>query len=94
MLPGVRQAIDVAPFGELADPRILAELAAEAEAKGWDGFFVWDHIRYRAPVREVLDPWIALAAVACATSRRADRADGDAGLTPPGAEAGQGDGHA
>ncbi len=69
MLPGVKRAIDVAPFGELADPRVLADLAAAAEAKGWDGFFVWDHVAYRAPVREVIDPWVALAAVACTTSR-------------------------
>jgi len=66
---GLRQAIDVPPFGELADPRVLAELAAAAEERGWDGFFVWDHIVYRAPVRSVADPWVALAAVACATSR-------------------------
>jgi alkanesulfonate monooxygenase SsuD/methylene tetrahydromethanopterin reductase-like flavin-dependent oxidoreductase (luciferase family) len=65
----VKQAIDVGPFDELADPRILAALAAAAEDRGWDGFFVWDHIRYRAPVRAVADPWVALAAVACATSR-------------------------
>jgi alkanesulfonate monooxygenase SsuD/methylene tetrahydromethanopterin reductase-like flavin-dependent oxidoreductase (luciferase family) len=65
----VRRAIDVAPFGELADPRVLAGLAAAAEERGWDGFFVWDHILYRAPVRAVADPWVALAAVACATSR-------------------------
>ena len=62
-------AIDVAPFDELADPRLLAELAATAEERGWDGFFVWDHIVYRAPVQAVLDPWVALAAIACATSR-------------------------
>ena len=62
-------AIDVAPFDELADPRLLAELAATAEERGWDGFFVWDHVVYRAPVRAVLDPWVALAAIACATSR-------------------------
>jgi alkanesulfonate monooxygenase SsuD/methylene tetrahydromethanopterin reductase-like flavin-dependent oxidoreductase (luciferase family) len=67
--PGLRQAIDVPPFGELADPRVLAGLAAAAEERGWDGFFVWDHIVYRAPVRAVADPWVALAAVACATSR-------------------------
>src|SRR5260221_4437535 len=66
---GLRQAIDVPPFGELADPRVLAGLAAAAEERGWDGFFVWDHIVYRAPVRAVADPWVALAAVACATSR-------------------------
>jgi alkanesulfonate monooxygenase SsuD/methylene tetrahydromethanopterin reductase-like flavin-dependent oxidoreductase (luciferase family) len=65
----VKRAIDVGPFGELADPRVLASLAARAEDLGWDGFFVWDHINYRAPVRAVADPWVALAAVACATSR-------------------------
>jgi len=65
----VKHAIDVAPFGELADPRVLAELAIAAEERGWDGFFVWDHVVYRAPVRAVADPWVALAAVACATSR-------------------------
>jgi alkanesulfonate monooxygenase SsuD/methylene tetrahydromethanopterin reductase-like flavin-dependent oxidoreductase (luciferase family) len=61
--------IDVAPFGELADPRVLAELASAAEESGWDGFFVWDHIVHRSPARAVADPWVALAAVACATSR-------------------------
>jgi alkanesulfonate monooxygenase SsuD/methylene tetrahydromethanopterin reductase-like flavin-dependent oxidoreductase (luciferase family) len=65
----VKRAIYVSPFGELADPRVLAELAVGAEERGWDGFFVWDHIVYRAPVRAVADPWVALAAVACATSR-------------------------
>ena len=69
MLDGLRQAIDIPPFGELADPRILAELAAAAEERGWDGFFIWDHVVYRAPVRAVADPWVALAAIACATSR-------------------------
>ena len=65
----MKHAIDVPPFGELADARVLAELAAAAEERGWDGFFVWDHVAYRAPVRAVADPWVALAAVACATSR-------------------------
>jgi alkanesulfonate monooxygenase SsuD/methylene tetrahydromethanopterin reductase-like flavin-dependent oxidoreductase (luciferase family) len=40
----VKHAIDVAPFRELADPRVLAELAIAAEERGWDGFFIWDHI--------------------------------------------------
>jgi alkanesulfonate monooxygenase SsuD/methylene tetrahydromethanopterin reductase-like flavin-dependent oxidoreductase (luciferase family) len=65
----VKHAIDVPPFGELADPRALAELAVAAEERGWDGFFVWDHIVHRSPAKEVADPWVALAAVACATSR-------------------------
>ena len=41
-----RRAIFVAPFGELSEPRVLARLAAEAEAAGFDGFFLWDHIVY------------------------------------------------
>ena len=64
-----RRAIYLAPFGECADPRLLAELAARAEARGWDGFFLWDHVAYRAPVQAIVDPWVALAAIACATSR-------------------------
>ncbi|MFZ0088162.1 MAG: LLM class flavin-dependent oxidoreductase [Solirubrobacteraceae bacterium] len=62
-----KRGIFVAPFDELADPSVLAELAGGAEARGWDGFFLWDHVRYRSPVRAVLDPWVALAAIACAT---------------------------
>jgi alkanesulfonate monooxygenase SsuD/methylene tetrahydromethanopterin reductase-like flavin-dependent oxidoreductase (luciferase family) len=65
----VKHAIDVPPFGELADPRVLAELAIAAEERGWDGFFVWDHIVHRSPAKAIADPWVALAAVACATSR-------------------------
>jgi alkanesulfonate monooxygenase SsuD/methylene tetrahydromethanopterin reductase-like flavin-dependent oxidoreductase (luciferase family) len=65
----MKHGIDVPPFDELADPRVLAELAVAAEQRGWDGFFVWDHVVYRAPVQAVVDPWVALAAVACATSR-------------------------
>ncbi len=65
----MKHAIDVGLFGELSDPRVVAELASAAEERGWDGFFVWDHIAYRAPVRAVADPWVTLAAVASATSR-------------------------
>ena len=65
----MKHAIDVGPFNELADPRVVARLAARAEERGWDGFFVWDHIVYSPPVRAVADPWVTLAAVACATSR-------------------------
>jgi alkanesulfonate monooxygenase SsuD/methylene tetrahydromethanopterin reductase-like flavin-dependent oxidoreductase (luciferase family) len=64
-----RRGIFVAPFDELADPRRLAGLAAEAEQHGWDGVFVWDHIRYSPPAEAVADPWVALSAVACATER-------------------------
>ena len=63
-----RRAIFVAPFGELSEPRVLARLAADAEAAGFDGFFLWDHIVY-TDVAKVADPWVALAAIACATER-------------------------
>jgi alkanesulfonate monooxygenase SsuD/methylene tetrahydromethanopterin reductase-like flavin-dependent oxidoreductase (luciferase family) len=62
-----KRAIFLPPFDQLADPRVLVELAEAAEERGWDGFFLWDHIAYRAPVRAVADPWIALAAIAGAT---------------------------
>src|SRR3954452_15145247 len=64
-----RRGIFVAPFEELYEPALVAELAARAEARGWDGFFVWDHVAYREPVRSVADPWVTLAAVAVPTSR-------------------------
>lgn len=56
-------------FDELADPSLVADLAAEAEAAGFDGVFVWDHIRWREPVVAVADPWITLAAMASATTK-------------------------
>lgn len=64
-----RHGIYLAPFDECSDPRLLAELAREAEARGWDGFFLWDHVAYRPPVQALADPWVALAAIACATDR-------------------------
>ena len=89
----MKRAIDVGLFGELADPRVAPRLAARAEERGWDGFFVWDHIAYRAPVRAVADPWVTLAAVACATSLVRIGALGHPSVAPPGTQGGQGDGH-
>jgi alkanesulfonate monooxygenase SsuD/methylene tetrahydromethanopterin reductase-like flavin-dependent oxidoreductase (luciferase family) len=64
-----KRGLFVAPFDELMDPTALADLAAIAERRGWDGLFLWDHIAYREPVQAVADPWVALAAIACATER-------------------------
>lgn len=64
-----KRGLFIAPFDELVDPRLHAELARRAEAAGWDGFFLWDHVTYREPVRAVADPWVALAAIASATNR-------------------------
>ncbi|MCC6791787.1 MAG: LLM class flavin-dependent oxidoreductase [Thermomicrobiales bacterium] len=56
-------------FGPFADPMALAELGREIENAGWDGMFLWDHIAWADnPGMGVVDPWIALAAVADATS--------------------------
>ena len=63
-----RRAIFVAPFGELSEPRVLAALAAETEAAGWDGFFLWDHMVY-TDVTRLADPWVSMAAIASATER-------------------------
>ncbi|MBF6202346.1 LLM class flavin-dependent oxidoreductase, partial [Nocardia cyriacigeorgica] len=40
----LRYGVYLPPFGELSDPRVLAELAVEAESSGFDGVFVWDHV--------------------------------------------------
>ncbi len=48
---------------------MLLELGQAAEAAGWDGFFVWDHIAYRRPGGPVVDPWVVLGAVAATTER-------------------------
>jgi len=66
---GLRSALWLPIFDDLADPLAVARLAGEAEEAGWHGFFVWDHLSWRAPVREVADPWITLAAAATATER-------------------------
>lgn len=49
----------VLPWG---DARTIADLAALAEAHGWDGFFTWEHVWG-------VDAWVALAAAAMTTSR-------------------------
>lgn len=54
-------------FGPYGDARVLADLGRDAENAGWDGFFIWDHIAgWNLPM---VDPWVALAAIACSTHR-------------------------
>jgi alkanesulfonate monooxygenase SsuD/methylene tetrahydromethanopterin reductase-like flavin-dependent oxidoreductase (luciferase family) len=66
-MSGVKSGIYLPPFGELADPRRVASLAAAAQESGWDGFFVWDHM-YGPPGTPIADAWTTLAAIATATS--------------------------
>ena len=49
------------------DPREMAQLAAEAEAAGWDGVFYYDAIAIGDA--EMFDPWIVLGAMAIRTER-------------------------
>ena len=63
----LRSGLFVPIFDDLADPAVVARLSAEAEEVGWDGIFLWDHVRWRKPVLEVADAWITLAAIATAT---------------------------
>jgi alkanesulfonate monooxygenase SsuD/methylene tetrahydromethanopterin reductase-like flavin-dependent oxidoreductase (luciferase family) len=63
----LKSAVWIPLFDELADARVVANLAASAEEAGWDGLFVWDHVRWRHPVRAVADPWVALTAAAMAS---------------------------
>jgi hypothetical protein len=57
-------------FGAYGDPHNLLALAATAEAAGWDGLFLWDHLQlYRKSDVPVTDAWLALAAIAARTQR-------------------------
>jgi alkanesulfonate monooxygenase SsuD/methylene tetrahydromethanopterin reductase-like flavin-dependent oxidoreductase (luciferase family) len=65
----MRSGVFVPLFDPLADPGVVARLAREAEEAGWDGIFLWDHIRWREPVKAVGDTQVTLAAIAAATER-------------------------
>ncbi|MGC4112240.1 MAG: LLM class flavin-dependent oxidoreductase [Nocardioides sp.] len=67
MTSAAQSAVWLPLFDDLADPRVVATLAAEAEECGWQGFFVWDKLTWASPILSVTDPWIALAAAAAAT---------------------------
>ncbi len=60
--------IYTANFGAETTPRSMADLAAEAEEAGWDGFFIWDHMVYsRTQKLPLYDPWVVLAGIAMNT---------------------------
>jgi alkanesulfonate monooxygenase SsuD/methylene tetrahydromethanopterin reductase-like flavin-dependent oxidoreductase (luciferase family) len=66
----MKHAMFLAPFGDLADPRRVAEVARAAEEAGWDGLFLWDHVmRPPEETSDVADAWIAMAAAASVTER-------------------------
>lgn len=66
----MQYAVYLPNFGDYFDPRVTAELAKDAEAAGWDGFFLWDHLTHPNHLDQPFaDPWIQLAAAALATQR-------------------------
>jgi probable F420-dependent oxidoreductase len=62
----VRYGICLANIGTYSDPRVPLRLAQAADASGWDGVFIWDHLAFAwgAPAA---DPWTVLAAIATST---------------------------
>jgi alkanesulfonate monooxygenase SsuD/methylene tetrahydromethanopterin reductase-like flavin-dependent oxidoreductase (luciferase family) len=68
----MRFSINIPNFGDFADARTVARVAAAAEQAGWDGLFVWDHVVHDKRQRRGQpfgDPWMLLTAAALATSR-------------------------
>lgn len=64
----MRWGLSISLSGDLAEPGLIAEVAVAAEAAGWDGVFVWDHLWNRTFV-PFADPFVTLAAIAAATER-------------------------
>jgi alkanesulfonate monooxygenase SsuD/methylene tetrahydromethanopterin reductase-like flavin-dependent oxidoreductase (luciferase family) len=66
----MKHALSVPNFGTFGDIHRLVDVALEADAAGWDGFFLWDHLQTidLPPDGPVIDPWIAMAAFAGATT--------------------------
>ena len=60
----LHRALYLPPVGPIGDPRVLVDLAGRAEAAGWDGVFLLDHVVGPAPIA---DCWTSLAAMAAAT---------------------------
>ncbi|NHJ12894.1 MAG: LLM class flavin-dependent oxidoreductase [Candidatus Thorarchaeota archaeon] len=63
--------INLPNFGFFGDVEFLVNLAIEVEDNGWDGMFLWDHLLVftDGTVLPFVDPWIALAAIACNTKK-------------------------
>ena len=66
----MRFSINIPNFGDFADAETVAEVASAAEAAGWDGLFVWDHVVHDKHLKRSFgDPWMLLTAAALATER-------------------------
>jgi hypothetical protein len=65
----IKFGVHIPNFGPFGEPAAIVQLAQTADAAGWDGVFLWDHIRWEHDQWPIADPWIALAAAAQATTR-------------------------
>ena len=64
----MRYGICLANIGTYSDPSVPVRLAQAADASGWDGVFIWDHLAF-AWGQPAADPWTVLAAIATSTER-------------------------
>ncbi|MCL5998599.1 MAG: TIGR03619 family F420-dependent LLM class oxidoreductase [Chloroflexi bacterium] len=64
----MRYGIYIPPCNAYASARTVADLARDAEAAGWEGLFIWDHVVMDWP-DAVGDTWVTLTAVAMSTTR-------------------------
>src|SRR3989441_4243139 len=64
----MRWGICLANIGTYSEPDVPLRLAQAADANGWDGVFIWDHLAFvwGAPAA---DPWTVLASIATSTER-------------------------
>ncbi len=66
----MRFSINIPNFGDFADARTVAAVAAAAEQAGWDALLIWDHLlRRKSQGKAFGDPWMLLTAAALATGR-------------------------
>lgn len=63
----MRFGVYLSTTGDFANPRLVGELAQEAEGAGWDGVFIPDHIHFGKQPRA--DASVTLAAIAVNTER-------------------------
>jgi alkanesulfonate monooxygenase SsuD/methylene tetrahydromethanopterin reductase-like flavin-dependent oxidoreductase (luciferase family) len=67
----MQYGVTLPPFADWSDPRVVMQMAADAEAAGWDGFFLWDHVTWDpnwGGTPPIADPYLCLAAAATVTS--------------------------
>ncbi len=66
----MKYGMNLPNFGSFGNIDQLVRCATEAEDAGWDGFFIWDHMLiFNNPnPPPMVDPWVALSAIACNTS--------------------------